>query len=180
MRFHLLTYSKIIPFSIQGSEAAMNQELISHWSEYRDAAQKILLAAARSIRIFDSDLTRLGLEGRENVLSLRRFLTAAPHNTLQIVLRNAEPFRNGSPRLFQLFADFSHAVEVWECAPQLLKLTDAMFLADDCHALVRIHEDHARSRVIIDDAQACRPYLVRFNEILEEGGTPISATTLGL
>jgi hypothetical protein len=158
----------------------MNQELITHWSEYHDAAQKILLAATWSIRIFDSDLTRLGLEGRENVLSLRRFLTAAPRNTLQIVLRNAEPFRNGSPRLFQLLADFPHAVEVRECAPQLLKLTDAMFLADDRHALVRIHEDHARSRVVIDDAQACRPYLVRFNEILEEGGTPISATTLGL
>jgi uncharacterized protein YecE (DUF72 family) len=162
------------------SKAAMNPKLITHWSEYRDAAQKILLAATRNIRIFDPDLTQLGLESRENAFSLRSFLTAAPYNTLQIVLRNAEPFRNGSPRLFQLLADFPHAVEVWECAPQLLRLTDAMFLADDCHALVRIHEDHARSRVVIDDVAACRPYLTRFDEILKEGGTPISATTLGL
>ena len=158
----------------------MNQELITHWSEYRDAARKILLAATRDIRIFDPDLVRLGLESRENALSLRGFLTAAPRNTLQIVLRNSGPFRNDSPRLFQLLADFPHAVSVRECAPQLLKLTDAIFLADDRHALVRIHEDHARSRLIIDDAQACRPYLLRFNEILEEGGTPISATMLGL
>jgi hypothetical protein len=158
----------------------MNQELLSHWSGYRRAARKILLSATRSIRIFDPDLTRLGLEDRENALSLRRFLTAAPGNTLRIVLRNAEPFRNDSPRLFQLLADFSHAMTVWECAPQLLKLTDALFLADDRHALMRIHEDHARSRLIIDDAKACQPYLTRFAGILEEGGTPISATTLGL
>ncbi|MDR0441571.1 MAG: hypothetical protein LBI59_11445 [Candidatus Accumulibacter sp.] len=158
----------------------MSQELISHWSEYRDAAQRVLLLATRSIRIFDPDLARLELENRENALSLRRFLTAAPGNTLRIVLRNAGPFRNRSPRLFQLLADFPHAVTVWECAPQLQQLTDALFLADDRHALARIHEDHARSRLIIDDVKACQPYLTRFAEILEEGGTPISATTLGL
>jgi hypothetical protein len=164
----------------QGSEAVMNQGLITHWSEYRDAVQKVLLAATRSIRIFDPDLTRLGLESRENAFSLRCFLTAAPYNTLQIVLRNAKPFRNDSPRLFQLLVDFPHTVEVGECAPQLLKLTDAMVLADDCHALVRIHEDYARSRVVIDDVAACRPYLTRFDEILKAGRTSISATTLGL
>jgi hypothetical protein len=158
----------------------LSSKLISRWSEYRDAAQRVLLSATRSIRIFDPDLVRLDLESRENAAFLRRFLTAAPQNTLCIVLRNAEPFRNGSPRLFQLLADFPHAMAVRECAPQLAKLTDAMFLADDRHALARIHEDHARSRLIIDDAKACRPYLTRFAEILEEGGTPISATTLGL
>jgi hypothetical protein len=142
--------------------------------------RKILILATRGIRIFDPDLARLGLENQENALLLRRFLTAAPNNTLRIVLRNAEPFRRNSPRLFKLLTDFPHLMQVWECAPQLARLTDAMFLSDDCHALVRIHQDHARSRVIVDNAEACRPYLTRFDEILEEGGTPVSATTLGL
>ena len=71
-------------------------------------------------------------------------------------------------------------MQVWECAPQLAQLTDAIFLSDDSHALIRIHQDHARSRVIIDNADACRRYLTRFDEILREGGTPVSATTLGL
>jgi hypothetical protein len=71
-------------------------------------------------------------------------------------------------------------MQVWECSPQLARLTDAMFLSDDCHALVRIHQDHARSRVIIDNANACRAYLTRFDEILQEGGMVVSVTTLGL
>ena len=158
----------------------MNPELITQWAEHDSAVQKILLLATRSIRLFDADLAKLRLESRENILFLRRFLTAAPHNTLQIVLRDAEPFRRNSPRLFKLLADFPHAVQVWECAPQLAQLTDAIFLSDDSHALIRIHQDHARSRVIIDNADACRRYLTRFDEILREGGTPVSATTLGL
>ena len=158
----------------------MNPGLLTHWSEYDDEAQKILRRATRSIRIFDADLVRTGLERRENALALRAFLSAAPRNTAQIVLRNAERFRNNSPRLFQLLADFSNTMQVWECAPGLRQLTDAIFIADECHALIRIHEDHARARVIADDAPACRVYLARFEEILREGGTPISATTLGL
>ncbi|GHU32768.1 hypothetical protein AGMMS50256_23450 [Betaproteobacteria bacterium] len=158
----------------------MNTELITHWSEYDIAAQKILRLATRSIRIFDPDLAKLKLESRENALVLRQFLSTVPHNTLQIVLRNAEPFRNNSPRLFKLLTDFPHAMQVWECASSLKKLSDAIFLSDDRHALIRIHEDHARSRVIIDSANESSRYLTRFEEILAEGGTPISATTLGL
>jgi hypothetical protein len=158
----------------------MNPEMITHWSEYGSAVQKILFLATRSIRIFDPDLARLGLETRENAFFLRRFLASAPHNSLQIVLRNAEPFRRDSPRLFELLRDFPHLMQVRECAPQLVNLTDAMLLSDDRHAVIRIHQDHARSRVVIDDAGACRSYHIRFDEILAEGGTPISATTLGL
>jgi hypothetical protein len=158
----------------------MNTKLITHWSEHDNAVQKVLLLATRSIRIFDPDLARLKLESQENSLFLRRFLIAAPHNTLQIVLRNIEPFRNKSPRLFKLLTDFPRTVQVWECASTLSKLTDAMFLSDDRHALIRIHEDHARSRVIIDNADESRRYLKRFDEILGEGGTPVSGTTLGL
>ncbi|MDR2789246.1 MAG: hypothetical protein LBD06_13065 [Candidatus Accumulibacter sp.] len=58
--------------------------------------------------------------------------------------------------------------------------TGATFLSDDCHALIRLHQNHARPRIIIDDADACRGYLARFDGILGEGGTPVSATTLGL
>jgi len=158
----------------------MNPELITLWSEHTSAVQKILLLATRSIRIFDPDLVKLCLESKENALSLRRFLAAAPGNTLQIVLRNAEPFRCNSPRLFKLLTDFPHTMQVWECTPQLARLTDAMLLSDNSHALVRIHQDHARSRVIIDNANACRAYLTRFDDILQEGGTPVSVTTLGL
>lgn len=158
----------------------MNPELITSWTDHDSSLQKVLLLARRCIRIFDADLARLRLETPENALFLRRLLTEAPRNTLQIVVRDAEPFRRNSPRLMKLLADFPASMHVRECAPQIASLTDSLLLSDDCHALVRFHQDHARARAIIDNADACRPYLLRFEQILAEGGTPVSATTLGL
>ncbi|MDR1709644.1 MAG: hypothetical protein LBS70_07995 [Candidatus Accumulibacter sp.] len=158
----------------------MKPELITDWAEHDRGVRQVLLRAGRAIRVFDADLARLRLETPEINLFLRRFLAAARINTLEILLRNADPFRNASPRLFKLLADFPQTVHVWECAPRITPLTDAMLITDGCHALIRIHEDHARSRLILDDPAACRPYLMRFDEILAEGVTPISATTLGL
>ena len=158
----------------------MNPELITQWAEHDSAVQKTLLLATRSIRIFDTDLARLRLESRENTLFLRRFLTAAPRTTLQIVLRDAEPFRRSSPRLFNLLGDYSSTMTVTEYQPTGSALNDSMLLADDCHALIRFHKDHVRSNAIIENPDECRGYLVRFQEIQNEGGTAISATTLGL
>lgn len=158
----------------------MNSGLLAQWSEYDDGARKILRLAQRNLRLFDANLVRLDLERKENALVLRDFLAANPRNTAQIVLRDAEAFRNKSPRLFQLLADFPQTMRVRECAPALQQLSDAIFLADDCHALIRIHEDHARSRLLIDEPKACQAYLTRFEDILKEGGTEISATVLGL
>jgi hypothetical protein len=55
-----------------------------------------------------------------------------------------------------------------------------LFIADDRHALIRFHKDNERAKVIIDNAKECQPYIYRFEEIFNEGGEQISATTLGL
>ena len=158
----------------------MNPELITNWTDHDSYLQKILLLATRTLRIFDEDLTRLGLEKPENSLFLRRFLATDRHNSLTVVVRNADPFRRRSPRLMNLLSDFPNSMTFYECAPQLATLNDAMVLADSSHALIRFHEDHVRSKVVIDNADECRPHLLRFEEILKEGGTLISTTTLGL
>ena len=132
----------------------MNPQLLTNWSDHDHSLQKVLLLATRTLRIFDEDLTRLGLENTENAFFLRRFLTSERRNTLTIVVRNADPL--------------------------VAALSDAMVLADNAHALVRFHKDQVRSKVLIDNTDECRPYLLRFEEVLKEGGTPISATTLGL
>ncbi len=158
----------------------MSPELLVNWTDHDSYLQKVLLLAKQTLRIFDEDLTRLGLEKPENALFLRRLLTSERQNTLTVVLRSANPFRRSSPRLMKLLADFPDTMKIYECAPQLASLSDSMVLADGSHALVRFHKDHVRSKAIIDNADECRTYILRFEEILKEGGTPISATTLGL
>ena len=55
-----------------------------------------------------------------------------------------------------------------------------MLLADDTSALIRFHQDHARSKKVIGDAEACKPYQRRFDELWSKAGTQVSATTVGL
>jgi len=158
----------------------MTSELTTTWTEHDVALQKILLLATKDVRIFDDDLSKLKLESRENAESLQRFLAAKQQNKLSIVVKNAEPLRRDSPRLMKLLMSYPQQMSVVECPPHLASVSNALCLADDRHALVRIHKDHARSRIIIDSAPECTPYLLRFEEIVKEGGEPISATTLGL
>ena len=158
----------------------MNPQLLTNWTDHDNYLQKVLLLATRIVRIFDEDLSRLGLEKPENAFFLRRFLIANRQNSLSIIVRNADPFRRSSPRLMKLLSDFPDAMTFYECAPPISTLNDAMVIADSSHALVRFHKDHVRSKVMIDNAEECRPYILRFEEILKEGGTLISATALGL
>jgi len=159
----------------------MNPGLITDWTEHDNAVQKVLLLATHTLRIFDKDLTRLRLEKPENVFFLRRFLSRDRQSTLTIIVRDAEPFRRNSPRLMALFSDYPHAMQIYECPPSLATgLKDNMLLSDTSHALIRFHEDHARSRTIIDNMRECRPYILRFEEIIREGNTALSPTTLGL
>ena len=158
----------------------MNPQLLTNWSDHDNSLQKVLLLATRALRIFDEDLTRLGLEKPENAFFLRRFLASDQRNTLTIVIRNADPVRRNSPRLLKLLSDFPNTMAIHESTPQLAALNDAMVLADNAHALIRFHKDHVRSKILIDNTDECRPYLLRFEEIMKEGGTPISAMTLGL
>ncbi|MFT3850688.1 MAG: hypothetical protein QM739_19045 [Propionivibrio sp.] len=158
----------------------MSSELTMHWSEHDASLERILRALSTSLSIFDEDLVRLRLERPENVEILRRFLADGTRHHIRIVLKNAEPFRCRSPRLFKLLATYPAQMTVVQCPEHLHALNDALFIVNDTHALVRFHKDNARARVIVDDAEACLPHVQRFNDIVSEGGEPISATTLGL
>lgn len=158
----------------------MSTELTTHWSEHDASLQTIFRLLSASLTIFDEDLTRLRLEQPENVEILRKYLADGKRNLVRIILKNTEPFRRNSPRLFKLLATYPDQMSIVQCPEHLLSLNDALLIVDDRHALVRFHKDNARSRVIIDDSEACAPYVMRFSEIAREGGESVSATTLGL
>ena len=158
----------------------MSTELITYWAEHDSSLRKLLALTEQTLRIFDEDLTKLKLESAENTEVLRRLLAADDRNNLCIVLKNAEPLRRNSPRLMKLLAAYPLRMTVLECPEHLASLGDSLFIADDRHALVRFNKDHARAKVIIDNAEECMPYVHRFEEIQKEGGEQVCATTLGL
>ena len=158
----------------------MSSQLITSWAEHDAALQKTVRLAAKTLRIFDHDLSKLKLENRENTLSLQRFLATGNDHQLCIVLKDAGPLRSEFPRLMKLLGDYPQQMSVIECPPHLASVSNSLCLADDRNALVRIDQNHARARLILDNAPDCAPYLQQFEAILNEGGEPISATTLGL
>lgn len=158
----------------------MGTELTTNWSEHDTGLATILRSLSTSLTVFDEDLARLALERPESVEILRRCLVAGARHRIRIVVKNAAPLRNHSPRLFQLLATYPEQMTVIQCPQHLHSLNDALFIVNETHALIRFHKDNARSRIIIDDRDACAPYVQRFREIEREGGESISATTLGL
>lgn len=158
----------------------MPTTLITTWAEYDSAVQEILALATHRLCIFDKDLALLKLERPERLSLLRRFLGAGPERTVHIALQDAGPLLRNCPRLMELLAIHAHNLKIIECPTHLAELSDALLIADAQHAVVRFHKDHARAKTIINAIEECAPYQQRHDQILAEGGTPVTATTLGL
>lgn len=159
----------------------MPSRLITTWTEHDSAVQEILDLSPNTLQIFDEDLSPLKLETPERIAALNRLLASRQEGRqLTIVVQKTDFVRQYSPQLMKLLRVYSPTLQVIHAPPHLEALKDSLLIADGRHALVRFHGDQARSRLITDDMQECKPYLKRFEEILGEGGDPISAITLGL
>jgi hypothetical protein len=159
----------------------MTSRLLTTWTEHDSAVQEILDLSPKSLLIFDEDLSPLKLENPARIAALNRLLSSRQQGSqLTIVVQKTEFVRQYSPQLMKLLRVYSPTLQIIHAPPQLEARKDSLLIADDKHALLRFHRDHARSRLITDDVQECKPYRKRFDEILGEGGDPISATTLGL
>ena len=171
---------KLLSWKKSPDRKIMPTKLITTWTDYDSAVQDVLALATHTLLIFDADLSTLKLERPERLALLRQFLSAAPGHTVQIALLDAEPLRRNCPRLMALLAAHAHNFTIIECPPHLATVSDSLIIADNRHGTVRFHKDHARAKIIINDVEACTPYKHRYDQILEEGGTPVTPTTLGL
>lgn len=158
----------------------MASELFTSWGEYQTAIDHILAMTQTELCIYDNDLSQLKLENGNRHELLRQFLQEHHGNRLQIALRNANLARDKSPRLMQLLSRHSDRMQVTETSDNLAHRRDSMILADRKHGLIRFEQDLARCKLVTQDEEGMASYRLQFQEIWQEGGTPISATMLGL
>jgi hypothetical protein len=158
----------------------MARELITSWTDYQMALDRLLAIACHKISIYDEDLAALKLDSAPRLLHIKRVLMAGQDNALQIAVRNAGPMRQNNPLLLNQITAFSHCASAHETPPHLAHLRDSMILVDDKYALIRFERDLARSKFLIDEIDEVRPYLTRFKEIWSEGGESVASTALGL
>ena len=158
----------------------MSRELITDSGAYQAGFDQLLGRAAHQLFIYDEDLSKLRLDQPTRLAQLKRLLLTAQPGSIRIALRNAEPFRRQQTHLIQLLAPYAHIITIQETSPQLNSLRDSMVLVDGQHGLIRFDREQARSKLLIDEANELRPYLLRFDELWKEPGDVVSATNLGL
>ncbi len=158
----------------------MTRELLTSWSDYQTAIDRVLALATKSIFIYDEDLGQLHLEAPSRMAALKAPLGSARADCLRVALRNITPLQQRHPLLLRLLATYGHNSAIQQTPEQLAHLRDSMILVDGVHALIRFDRDQPRSKLLIDEPEEVMPYRRRFEEIWAEGGTPVSSTTLGL
>lgn len=161
----------------------MARELITDWTGYAAALDRLLAIASEQIDIYDEDLSHLGLIAPARLEALQRVLHRGRNGNapcLRIAVRDATRLRREHPGLFGLLQTYGHVASVTETPEQLAHLRDNMVLIDQRHALIRFDRDQPRSKLLIDESDEILPYLYRFSEIIAEGGSPIGSSTLGL
>lgn len=158
----------------------MDRKLIADWGAYQLAFDHLLGLATHRLCIYDEDLATLCLDFPNRLSQVNRLLKNAQPESIKIFLRNAEPFRRQKTHLIQHLVKYSHIVSIREALPETRGLRDSMVLVDEQHALIRFDRDQARSKLLINKKEELSPYLWRFEQIWNEPGNAVGATTLGL
>ncbi|RIX46977.1 MAG: hypothetical protein D3M94_09780 [Rhodocyclales bacterium GT-UBC] len=159
----------------------MSRELITSWSEYQLAFERILAMATQKVAIYDANLKLYKLDSPPQQLQIKRILLLGGHTSrLRIALRATDEVYRETPRLINLLNTYGHVFAMQQTAPELSHLRDAMIIVDDQHALIRFEQNLPRSKLLINENDEVRPYGARFDEIWDQGGDMIHANVLGL
>ena len=158
----------------------MTRELITSWHDHDLAVERALSLVQENILIYANELTPLKLDSEANHNAINRILKTGEPGCLQVILRNALNWHHTQPRLAKLCLSHSHLISIREAPSDLAHLTDSMLLIDNKHAVIRFDEHFPRSKLLIDEAEEVRPYVMRFSQIFTASSETASQTQLGL
>ncbi|HQN64082.1 MAG TPA: hypothetical protein PLR90_08980 [Methylophilus sp.] len=147
---------------------------------YEAALDLIFARAERELLIFDQHLRLGAYQSEKRFMLIQDFLRKNPQNHLQMILHEADFFSQQCPRFFDLLKSYGHAMNVWLTNDHAKIAKDCFVIADGLHTIRRIHIDHARFRYTFDNIETATTLRHRFDEILSETSTPMTATMLGL
>lgn len=154
--------------------------LITSEADYRQACTTVIARATRELLIFDRDLAAPRLDEKSSIDLLTAFLAEQGLRRIRIVLHDPEQLRARAPRLMQLFARFSHLIEIRQAPDNLRQLADTHILADGMHAVRRFQFDQPRCALILDDPAAVHPWHQRFEDLWEQSLPCLSVNATGL
>jgi hypothetical protein len=161
-------------------ETPPERTLITLRREYDDAVRTLLPLAQRELRIFDPDLSDLGLHTEERVAELRRLLVRSRNNRVLIAVHSTDFVASRAPRLMSLLGTFSGGMFIYQTQGDAARVQDCFILCDELHLVRRHVAAQARGALYLNDPKEGRGMRERFDQIWESSFLAVSATQVGL
>jgi len=154
--------------------------LLQARSDYLEGFSRLLGLARRELRIFDPDLSELGMNSTSRIEMLMRFLRESRTRRIYIALHDVEHVTKRCPRLIALMGSYTSALFIFQTHGEAAKVQDCFVLADSDHLLRRPVTTQPRGVLIFNDPKECQPMRERFDEIWEASLPTVSVNTTGL
>ena len=153
---------------------------ISGIAESLAAIDEVIVAAERTIRIFDVSLSGRGFNSPARAEKLRSLLVRSRSHRILIALHETDPLERECPRLLMLLRQFPMSIEIHRTLGQAREARDPFVLGDDHSVWHQLHVEQPRAIVALHSPADAMPISQRFDEIWELSEPAVSATTLGL
>lgn len=149
-------------------------------ADFQRAADRLLAAPGRELRIFDPDLSGLKLNAPQRVELLRQFLAASRTRRIYIAVHDAGHLTRECPRMMALLARFAHAIQVNCTHEEIRNIQDSFLVIDQNHYLRRPVAQLFRGALGLHDDTEALAMRGRFMEIWSASYPGVASTTLGL
>ena len=160
--------------------ASPERTLLATRTGYIEGFARLLDLASRELRIFDPDLSELGMNDLGQIEALTRFLRASRTRRIYVALHDVEHVTQRCPRLIALLGSYTGGMFIYQTHGEAAKVQDCFVLADDRHLVRRPVRSQPRGVLVLNDPKECQPMRERFDEIWESSLPGVSASTTGL
>jgi hypothetical protein len=149
-------------------------------AEFREAVDRLLEQPGRELRVFDPDGTSLQLNDPARIEKLEGFLQASRTRRLYMVVHSPDHIQRQCPRLMNLLARYSHAIQIYRTGDEIRELQDAFLVLDAAHYVRRPVATFFRGALGLADETEGLAMRSRFMEIWAASYPAVSSTTAGL
>ncbi len=149
-------------------------------ADYQAAVDRLLEQPGRELRVFDPDLASLRVNDPARIERFERFLLASRTRRIYFVVHSTEHLTRQCPRMMNLLARFSHAIQVHRTQEEIRELKDAFLVLDGLHYVRRPVAQFFRGAIGLGDENEGLAMRTRFMEIWSASYPAVSGTTIGL
>jgi hypothetical protein len=147
---------------------------------FQAAVDQLLEQPGRELRVFDPDLAALRVNDPARMERLERFLHASRTRRIYLVVHNTDHVTRRCPRMMNLIARFSHAIQVHRTHEEIRELQDSFMVLDSMHYVRRPVAQFFRGAIGLGDEPEGLAMRGRFMEIWAASYPAVSGTTVGL